>query len=76
MLLGKIRNTAKIRKMAKGMGINTYQMKKRDIIRAIQRKENNIDCYGSPRVEYCHEPTCLWRDDCLSQNEKTKTPAQ
>ncbi len=62
--------------MAKSMGINTYQMKKTAIIRAIQRKENNIDCYGTPRVEYCREPTCLWREDCLSQNEKTKSIPQ
>lgn len=76
MLLGKIRNMSKIRKMAKSMGINTHRMKKTGIIRAIQRKENNIDCYGTPRVEYCHEPTCLWREDCLSQNEKTKSIPQ
>lgn len=73
MFLGKIHDMAKIRTMAKSMGINTYRMKKTDIIRAIQRKENNIDCYGTPRVEYCHESTCLWRDDCLSQNQKTKS---
>jgi hypothetical protein len=76
MLLGRIRNMAKIRKMAKTMGINTSKMKKTDIIRAIQRKENNIDCYGTPRVEYCHEPTCLWRDDCSFQNKKTKSTFQ
>ena len=59
-----------IQKMAKGMGINTFKMKKIDIIQAIQCTENNIECFGTSRVEYCEEITCLWRDDCLSLNEK------
>jgi len=54
-----------IRKMAKSMGINTYRMKKVDIIHAIQMAENNIECYDTERVEYCSEDSCLWRDDCL-----------
>jgi hypothetical protein len=54
-----------IRNMAKGMGINTYGMKKADVIRSIQRGENNIDCYGTLRVDVCNEETCLWRNDCL-----------
>ncbi len=54
-----------IRKMAKGMKINTYRMKKKDIIHAIQHSENNIECYGTDRVKSCNEETCIWRDDCL-----------
>ncbi len=73
MFLEKIRDMGKIRKIAKGLGINTYPMKKPDIIRAIQRKESNIDCYGTSRVEYCDEQTCLWRNDCLSQSDKRKS---
>lgn len=54
-----------IRKMAKGMGINTYGMKKTDTVRAIQRSENNIECYATERVNTCHEERCLWRNDCF-----------
>ena len=54
-----------IRKMAKSMNINTYRMKKKDIIHAIQRREHNIECYGTDRVKSCNEETCIWRDDCL-----------
>ena len=54
-----------IRKMAKGLEINTYRMNKRDIIRNIQRAENNPDCYGTSRVYYCNEESCLWRPDCV-----------
>jgi len=61
-----------IQKMAKGMGINTFQMKKKDMILAVQRMENNIECYGTSRVEVCQELTCLWREDCLALNEKER----
>lgn len=54
-----------IQKMAKKMGINTYHMKKNDMILAIQRAENNIECFGTIRVEYCEEVSCLWREYCV-----------
>ena len=63
---------SEIQKMAKQRGINTFQMKKTAMILAIQRMENNIECYGTARVDHCQELTCLWRDDCLSLNEKDK----
>jgi hypothetical protein len=61
-----------IQKMAKGMDINTYRMKKTDIIQAIQRKEENIDCYGTDRVDHCEEQACYWRSDCLTSNSSRK----
>ena len=58
-----------IRNMAKGMGIKKYNnMKNIDLIRAIQRAENNIACYGTQRVDSCQEETCAWRNDCLALN--------
>jgi hypothetical protein len=64
---------SEIQKMAKKMGINTYQMKKNDIILAIQRAENNIECFGTVRVEYCQELSCLWREDCVSLNKSSQS---
>lgn len=61
-------NFNEIKRIAKGMGINTFGMKKLDVVRAIQRAENNIDCYGTQRVNTCHEDECLWRNDCISLN--------
>jgi hypothetical protein len=58
-----------IQKMAKSFNGYTFRMKKPDMIRAIQLAENNIDCYGTARVEICGEETCLWRKDCLSLNQ-------
>jgi DNA-binding NarL/FixJ family response regulator len=57
-----------IRKLAKGLGINTFRMKKTDLIHSIQRAEGNIDCYATPRVQHCGELECLWRSDCLRAN--------
>ena len=58
-------NFNEIRTMAKDMGINTNKMKKTEIIRSIQRGENNIDCYGTERVQNCQEDACLWRQECV-----------
>jgi hypothetical protein len=57
-----------IQVMAKSRRINTFRMKKTDMVRAIQRAENNMDCFYTPRVEYCGELLCLWREDCLLLN--------
>jgi hypothetical protein len=61
-----------IQRMAKGMGIKAFRMKKKDLIQFIQREENNIDCYGTGRVAHCEEHGCLWRKDCLSLNGHEK----
>jgi hypothetical protein len=62
-----------IRNMAKGMGIKKFNnMKKVDLIRAIQKTENNIDCYGTQRVDSCQEEKCLWRSDCLAVNDEVR----
>lgn len=57
-----------IRKMAKSMDVNTYGMKKTDVIHAIQESENNIECYGTERVDTCQELECLWKSDCVGLN--------
>ena len=62
-----------VRKIAKGMRINTYAMKKEDIIRAVQQSENNIGCFATERVEYGNEDKCSWWDDCLSINNGPKS---
>ena len=61
-----------IQKMAKGMGIRSLKMKKAHLIRAIQTAENNIECYGTKRVENCQEMACLWKSDCLSLNNNRR----
>jgi len=65
-------NFNEIRKMARGMGINTYRMKKTDLVRGIQQAEGNIEFYGTERVDYCNKNECLWRNDCLSLSSNKK----
>jgi hypothetical protein len=59
-----------IRSKAKNLGISTHRMKKPELIQTIQRTENNMDCFGTHRVNHCGEENCLWRPDCLSLNRK------
>jgi hypothetical protein len=61
-----------IRRMAKGKGVNTYRVEKDRYDPSIQAAENNIECYGTQRVEYCHEDSCLWKNDCLSLSRNSK----
>lgn len=59
-----------IQKIAKGMGIKSFKLTKVDLVRKIQELEGNISCYGTDRVAWCGEQGCLWRPDCLAQEEK------
>jgi hypothetical protein len=53
-----------VKKIAKDQGIPIRNMKKVDLIRAIQRNEGNSDCYNSESSDTCGQFSCLWRDDC------------
>ncbi len=53
-----------VREVAKKMGIKTANMKKADIIKAIQQAEGNIECYNTGKADECGQDNCLWREDC------------
>ena len=55
-----------IREIAKQKDIKVGNMKKENIIRAIQRAEGNFDCFGTAAAGICDQMNCLWRDDCLA----------
>ncbi|MCX7991646.1 MAG: SAP domain-containing protein [Proteobacteria bacterium] len=59
-----------IRKIAKNFGISSSKMKKPELIRAIQRKEGNFDCYGTAKEGFCSQSNCLWFDDCMTESKK------
>lgn len=54
-----------IKVIAKSKGIKNINIKKADLIRAIQRAEGNFDCFGSINAHQCDQVKCLWREDCL-----------
>ncbi|MBP7867809.1 MAG: SAP domain-containing protein [Acidobacteria bacterium] len=58
-----------IKKIAQGFGIRPQGMKKGELIRTIQTTEQNIPCYGTERVDHCHETRCLWSGDCRRERE-------
>jgi hypothetical protein len=53
-----------LRAMAQDMGISTKNLRKAELIRAIQRAEGNFDCFGTADG-YCDQLNCLFRQDCL-----------
>jgi len=58
-------NLKQIKEIAKNKGVKAGNMKKDEIIRAIQRAEGNFDCFGTATAGACDQLNCLWRDDCL-----------
>ena len=58
-----------IKKIAQAMGIHTFGKKKIELIRAIQKAENSIECFGTERMRDCQEKRCLWKKDCLALND-------
>jgi hypothetical protein len=54
-----------VKEIAKEKGVKVGNMKKENIIRAIQCTEGNFDCFGTATAGVCDQLNCLWRDDCL-----------
>ena len=55
-----------VRAIAKSLGINSFGKNKVELIKEIQRKQGNFDCYGSA-ANYCDQLSCLFRSPCLSE---------
>lgn len=60
-----------IRSMAKKRGINSFGKTKTELIREIQRKEGNFDCYGTAGSD-CDQLQCLFRSSCLPEKKIRK----
>lgn len=56
---------SEIEKKAKNLSIkDTWKYSKKDLIKNIQRKEGNFDCFGNAKGS-CSQVACCWREDCL-----------
>lgn len=53
-----------IRTMAKGLGVKSFGKSKAELIREIQRKEGNFDCFGRAST-YCDQTHCAFRALCF-----------
>jgi hypothetical protein len=58
-------NIKQITNIAKKHGIKPNKLKKADLIRTIQLKEGNFDCYGTATIGECDQAQCAWRKDCF-----------
>ena len=67
-----------IRKIAKTYGINSFGKGKVDLVRAIQLREGNFDCYGKVS-DYCDQRECAFRSSCFEvaaqQNASRRPPS-
>lgn len=59
-------NLEAVRAIAKSHGITPSKLSKANLIRSIQVREGNFDCFASARVSECDQTGCLWRNDCLA----------
>jgi hypothetical protein len=56
-----------LKQRAKTLGLKIpKEMKKNEIIRAIQVQEGNFPCIGTAQG-FCDQPDCLWKRDCLGK---------
>lgn len=53
-----------VKQIAKNRGLQVRNMKKAEIIRAIQQDEGNNPCYNTGSSATCGQENCLWKDDC------------
>ena len=53
-----------IKEIAQKMDISAGKLKKSDLIRAIQQKEGNAQCFDTGRAAHCGQQHCLWQGDC------------
>ena len=57
-----------VRRKAEGIGLKIKNMKKADLVRAIQAAEGNTACFATGRTE-CDQLACCWREDCLPKGQ-------
>lgn len=60
-----------VRVLAKKLGIKSFAKTKVELIREIQRKEGNFDCFGTTQG-YCDQESCSFRSACLDEGRPSK----
>jgi hypothetical protein len=58
---------SEIEKKARQVGVrDTWKFSKKDLIKTIQVKEGNFDCFGTA-LDNCDQMACCWRSDCIKK---------
>ena len=53
-----------IQVIAKKMGLKAAKMKKVELVRTIQKAEENTPCFQTGVANSCGQANCLWLSDC------------
>ena len=54
-----------IEKRARSLGINErWKYSKKELVRGIQRKEGNKECFATRTSSICGQMECCFRSDC------------
>ena len=67
-------NMQEVKNFAIKRGVNPGKLNKVTLIRAIQRKEGNFDCFATAISGFCDQDTCLWRRDCFEAAATQSNP--
>ena len=55
-----------MREIAKRLGLaKADSLKKVQLVREIQRREGNFDCFATAHDGHCDQSACVWRADCF-----------
>ncbi len=54
-----------VRNIAKSQGIHPGKLAKTELIKSIQAKEGNFDCFATAYSGECDQGGCIWREDCF-----------
>jgi hypothetical protein len=65
-------NITEVRDIAKARGITATNLFKTELIRTIQAREGNFDCYATAFDGVCDQLGCIWRDDCFEAARKDR----
>ncbi len=57
-------NMLQVKAIAKEQGVAIGRLRKKELIQAIQRSENNNPCYSTGQVGSCGQDACRWIGDC------------
>lgn len=65
-------NITDIQKIAQARGITATNQFKTELIRNIQTREGNFDCYATAYEGVCDQLGCIWREDCFEAARKER----
>jgi hypothetical protein len=55
-----------IRSIAKSHHIKPAHLSKIELVKSIQKKQGNFDCFASASSGECDQYDCMWRGDCFA----------